>query len=269
MQTTNQDTSSPPRWRPTHTQHRDDGSGTENVCTCACTVHVHVATHVMWAQKLKKRHTKEISCGKSRRMKMRGQDAKQSAWASGWLWQCWSVMVSPTILVQREQLLSHKNANPRGFSTSTKEKTNLFSLPSSNLTWLERGSWPVTHTIGVKWRTTQLKTSEPKSVTPQARPKDFENDSLCVQCRKIFCWACHETVSWSSIKLYINSQKHKTSKLKLERKEVRQRGIVSTETLWRWTASERWKSFWECLSLPHQSYVISESWCSTIKGEFF
>ena len=82
---------------------------------------------------------------------------------------------------------------------------------------------------GAKRRTSQTKgKSEPTSISPQERLKDFEDEPLTVSCGKLFCSACREPISLkkSVIKLHVDSSKHKSYKVKLQNREARQRGIV-------------------------------------------
>ena len=83
--------------------------------------------------------------------------------------------------------------------------------------------------VGKKRRTTLVNTkSEPKSVSPKERVREFKVEALVVSCGKLFCSACREQVSLkkSVIKLHVDSQKHKNSKEKLHKKEATQRDIA-------------------------------------------
>ena len=78
---------------------------------------------------------------------------------------------------------------------------------------------------GAKRRTSQTKgKSEPTSISPQERLKNFEDEPLTI----LFCSACREPISLkkSVIKLHVDSSKHKSYKVKLQNREARQRGIV-------------------------------------------
>ena len=82
-------------------------------------------------------------------------------------------------------------------------------------------------------RTTLVNTkSEPKSVSPKERVREFKDEALVVSCGKPFCSACHEQVSLkkSVIKLHVDSQKHKNSKEILHKKEATQRDIAGALT---------------------------------------
>ena len=83
--------------------------------------------------------------------------------------------------------------------------------------------------MGAKRRTSQAKgRSEPTSVTPKERVREFKDEPLTVSCGRLFCSACREPMSLkkSVLKLHIESIKHKSSKVKLQKKEERQRDIV-------------------------------------------
>ena len=64
--------------------------------------------------------------------------------------------------------------------------------------------------------------SEPKSITPEQRLKDarYANEGLTVSNKKLFCRACREelSVKTSVINNHIKSAKHKSSKVRLDKK---------------------------------------------------
>lgn len=84
---------------------------------------------------------------------------------------------------------------------------------------------------GMKRRTTIVKAVyQPKSITPISRVREFAGENLMVSTGNLFCSACREPLSLkkSIIKLHLDSQKHKTAKVKLLAKEVKQRSIADS-----------------------------------------
>ena len=77
---------------------------------------------------------------------------------------------------------------------------------------------------GMKRTTTVKADYEPKSVTPSSRVYEFPNENLNVSAGNLFCSACREPLSLkkSIIKLHLDSQKYKTSKGKLLRKQSKE-----------------------------------------------
>ena len=67
--------------------------------------------------------------------------------------------------------------------------------------------------------------SDPKSVTPSQRVREFDKEDLVVSHGHLFCSACREQLSLkrSVIKNHVQSVKHKNSKKRLEKKEARER----------------------------------------------
>ena len=75
--------------------------------------------------------------------------------------------------------------------------------------------------------------TDPKSVSPAQRVKDFPNECLDVREGKLFCVACREVLSLkkSTVKNHISSgDKHKSAKEKLARKEAREREVFRRMT---------------------------------------
>ena len=73
--------------------------------------------------------------------------------------------------------------------------------------------------------------TDPKSVSPAQRVKDFPNECLDVRDGKLFCVACRDVLSLkkSTVKNHISSgDKHKSAKEKLARKEARERDIIQS-----------------------------------------
>ena len=72
--------------------------------------------------------------------------------------------------------------------------------------------------------------TDPKSVTPMQRVRDFPNEELAVSAGKLFCSACREELSLklklSIIKLHIKSSKHIVGKGALVQREARERDIT-------------------------------------------
>ena len=72
--------------------------------------------------------------------------------------------------------------------------------------------------------------SDPKSITPEQRVKDarYANECLTVSNKNLFCRACREEVSvkTSVINNHIKSNKHKSSKLRLDKKRISDVEIV-------------------------------------------
>ena len=71
---------------------------------------------------------------------------------------------------------------------------------------------------------------EPKSVSPTTRVDQFPGEELTVSNGVLFCLACREPVSLkkSTVKLHIDSQKHKLHKIKMSEKEARQKSIAES-----------------------------------------
>ena len=83
--------------------------------------------------------------------------------------------------------------------------------------------------IGAKRRTSQAKVkSEPARISPRQRLLEFKDEPFIISCGKLFCSACREPVSLkkSVIKLHVDCSKHKSSTVKLQKKEAEQRDIV-------------------------------------------
>ena len=70
--------------------------------------------------------------------------------------------------------------------------------------------------------------SDPKGIEPGKRVKEFPNEQLKVSGGKLFCSACREELGLksSTIQNHIRSQKHASSKKKLELKEAREQDIA-------------------------------------------
>jgi hypothetical protein len=68
----------------------------------------------------------------------------------------------------------------------------------------------------------------PKSITLHSRVRDFPGENLKVSAGKLFCTACREEVSLkrSIVTNHIASVKHKQSKVKLAKKESREKDIA-------------------------------------------
>ena len=83
--------------------------------------------------------------------------------------------------------------------------------------------------------------SEPKSVNPHDRVKEFPNQSLTVSNKKLFCLACREELSLkrSVLRGHLQSSKHKSGKERLAGKKIRDTDIA--EALQASDASEHLK----------------------------
>ena len=70
--------------------------------------------------------------------------------------------------------------------------------------------------------------SEPKSVTPQQRVKEFRGENLVVSRGKLFCSVCREEISLksSSVKKHLRSAKHAEGKEKIAKKDKREQEIA-------------------------------------------
>lgn len=70
--------------------------------------------------------------------------------------------------------------------------------------------------------------TDPKSLTPASRVREFPNENLKVSAGKLFCSACREEVALkrSIITNHISSAKHKRSKIKLATKDSREKDIA-------------------------------------------
>ena len=73
-------------------------------------------------------------------------------------------------------------------------------------------------------------TSDPKSVTPSQRVKQYTGENLTVSNKKLFCLACREELSVKSsvIAYHIKSAKHISGKKKLETKRKADLEIVES-----------------------------------------
>ncbi len=71
--------------------------------------------------------------------------------------------------------------------------------------------------------------SEPRSVTPLQRVREFAGEQLVIRSSKLFCNACREELSLksSSIKNHVRSSKHVEGKQKLARREAREQDIAT------------------------------------------
>lgn len=76
--------------------------------------------------------------------------------------------------------------------------------------------------------------SDPKSVTPSQRVREFPNEELTQSAGKLFCNACREELSLklSVVKLHIRSSKHRAGKEALAKKEARERDIARALVLY-------------------------------------
>lgn len=71
--------------------------------------------------------------------------------------------------------------------------------------------------------------SDPKGIPPSKRVQDFPNEKLKVSGGKLFCTACREELGLkrSTVQNHVRSQKHESSKKKLEMKEIREQDIAN------------------------------------------
>lgn len=71
--------------------------------------------------------------------------------------------------------------------------------------------------------------SDPKSVRPDQRVKDYPAETFIVSCGNLFCHACRERLCLkkSSIKNHVGSKKHLEGKIKLQSKEAREQDIAT------------------------------------------
>ena len=70
--------------------------------------------------------------------------------------------------------------------------------------------------------------SEPQSVSPHDRVKQFPNDYLSVLCNKLFCTACRENLSLkkSVVTMHVQSAKNANGLERLSSKQKRERTIA-------------------------------------------
>ena len=105
--------------------------------------------------------------------------------------------------------------------------------------------------------------SDPKSVTPSQRVREFDKEALVVSHGHLFCSACREQLSLkrSVIKNHVQSVKHENSKKRLEKNETRERVIADSLTKYNKEFHPRGET------LPQQQVyrvrVVLEGWCST------
>ena len=78
-----------------------------------------------------------------------------------------------------------------------------------------------------KARSSSSSASEPKNIQPQQRLKQYPNEPFDISAGKLFCKACREELSLksSSLSNHIKSSKHRDGKVRLEKKEIRERDI--------------------------------------------
>ena len=83
-------------------------------------------------------------------------------------------------------------------------------------------------TRGRRRKTSSSTSSEPKSITPQQRVKEYPGEYLTVSRGKLFCTACREEVSLksSSVKNHTRSTTHDEGKKKLAKREAREQEIA-------------------------------------------
>ena len=69
--------------------------------------------------------------------------------------------------------------------------------------------------------------TDPKSVTPSQRVREFPTEQLTVSAGKLFCSACREELGLkrSVVQAHIKAAKHADGKKRLERKEAREKDI--------------------------------------------
>ena len=81
-----------------------------------------------------------------------------------------------------------------------------------------------------KRKSTVPNQTDPKTVTPAQRIRDFPNECLEIKNNKLFCVACREVLSLkkSTVKNHITGDKHKNAKEKLSKKTARERDIVES-----------------------------------------
>ena len=79
----------------------------------------------------------------------------------------------------------------------------------------------------------QTSTTE-KTVSVQARMREFQGEPFCDSNRKLFCKACGAvlTTKASIIKRYFTSEKHKLGKTRLSQKEAREATILQTRNVY-------------------------------------
>ena len=83
--------------------------------------------------------------------------------------------------------------------------------------------------VGQKKHKRAAKTAtEPKSVTPLQRVREFPDELLTVSGGKLFCSACREGLGLkaSVIRLHIKSLKHQNGKERVSKKDARERDIA-------------------------------------------
>ena len=94
---------------------------------------------------------------------------------------------------------------------------------------IEKPKTPTAQTKKHKSCVTNL--TDPKTVSPIQRIKDFRNERLAVRNGKLFCTACSEELALkkSTVKNHIGSgDKHRKAKERLAQKEARERDIVQS-----------------------------------------
>uniref|UniRef100_A0A1X7TX16 U1-type domain-containing protein n=1 Tax=Amphimedon queenslandica TaxID=400682 RepID=A0A1X7TX16_AMPQE len=83
--------------------------------------------------------------------------------------------------------------------------------------------------VGKKRSIQNFHKSDPKSVSPSQRVKDFPGEELLESAGKLFCRACRETlaVKRSVVRNHIASKKHQDSKANLKTKKAKEQDIAN------------------------------------------
>ena len=116
--------------------------------------------------------------------------------------------------------------------------------------------------------------SDPKSISPSDRLKEFPDQSFRVNCsKKLFCDACREVLSCkkSSIETHIKIKKHAKGKEHLKQKAATQMDIVQALRLF----NKEQHPVGETLSESVRVYTVrvahgnAEVWCGSSKNRVF
>ena len=101
--------------------------------------------------------------------------------------------------------------------------------------------------------------ADPKSITPEKRVKEsrYVNECLTVSNKKLFCRACREPISvkTSVINNHIKSAKHKSNKLKLDKREKNNKEIVDAMKVYERSENPKGSSLPEEHRLYHLKVV--------------
>jgi len=118
-------------------------------------------------------------------------------------------------------------------STTIPSLLNVLKAPK--LSEISRKRETYKNTCGGKCRKAQNSSSsasEPKTVQPQHQLKQYPNEPFDISAGKLFCKGYREELSFksSSLSYHIKSTKHRDGKVRLDKKEIQERDIDTSNT---------------------------------------